>query len=314
MINPEILESDGPETLELEGNLCLPDVRAKVARRSSVTIRWQTVNSGQTLTRAFDGWEARVLQHELEVLDGVLFIDHADGASAGTWRSSQYQAERGVAAIYGEDDGAPRRGPGPLAIGTAAPGLLELDGTLRRPAAPVDVSAFAPDHLRALVESMLRAQHDARGVGLAAPQVGLALRLVVIDDHEGGPMALINPRILDRDEKTETGIEGCLSIPGWRAEVERSIAVKVETQTVHGEMLELDFRGHRARIAQHELDHLDGVLYTDRVAPDARLFPIDPDTTAEDTLARILKQEAAASHGTSGAAPPRRRRRGKRRR
>jgi len=301
LVNPEVVSTEGPETTVEEGNLCLPGVKAPVIRPSVATIRWQTVNTGSVRTRRFEGWLARVLLHEIEILDGVLFTDHASEMPLGVWRSSERLALAATAAIYGEDIPATRTNEDPAAVMTAEPGLLGIDSALRRPASPVDVATFDARHLRALVESMLRIQHEHHGVGLAAPQIGLGLRLAVIDNRVDPPLVLINPKITDHGDEVDDVMEGCLSIPGWRGGVTRPTAVSVETDTVTGDAVVLDLTGHLARVAQHEIDHLDGVLYIDRMDKGRKLVPIDPDTAAGDGLAQIIRSEAAISRTNAEA-------------
>jgi peptide deformylase len=151
-------------------------------------------------------------------------------------------------------------------------GTPEGDDLLRRPAQPIDPH----DPALALLEARLRATLvAAQGVGLAAPQVGISRRIILVErqDHaaEGaqGPVELyLNPRILWRSTEAVAGWEGCLSVPGWRGEVIRPERIHVAYDLPGGEPHEEDVEGWTARIFQHELDHLDGVLYTDRVHGD----------------------------------------------
>ena len=119
---------------------------------------------------------------------------------------------------------------------------------------------------------MIETMREAPGVGLAAPQVGLLERLIVVeydedDEIEDSPKKLyvvVNPEIIKASDETELGIEGCLSIPGLVGEVERSLAVVIKGQNRRGQPLKFKAEGWLARIFQHEIDHLDGVLYTDK--------------------------------------------------
>jgi peptide deformylase len=124
--------------------------------------------------------------------------------------------------------------------------------------------------IRAVIADMTETMYDEVGIGLAAPQVGISLRLIVIADEEGrGVQAVLNPAIVEQGGET-TGEEGCLSIPGVFAPVVRSTWVKVEARDVNGQPLAINARGLRARVLQHEIDHLDGVLFIDRVDPVTR--------------------------------------------
>jgi peptide deformylase len=151
------------------------------------------------------------------------------------------------------------------------------DPALRRRAVPV--GEVTPE-VRAAIADMAETMYDEVGIGLAAPQVGISLRLIVVADEEGrGVQALLNPAVVDRGGEA-TGEEGCLSIPGVFAPVTRSAWVKIEAQDVSGRPLALRATGLRARVLQHEIDHLDGVLFIDRVDPVTR-----------DRIKRKIKKE-----------------------
>jgi peptide deformylase len=151
------------------------------------------------------------------------------------------------------------------------------DPALRKSAAPI--GEVTPE-IRAIIANMTETMYDEVGIGLAAPQVGISLRLIVISDEEGrGVQALLNPAIVDRGGEM-TGEEGCLSIPGVFAPVTRAAWVTVEARSVDGKPLTLNARGLRARVLQHEIDHLDGVLFIDRVDPMLR-----------DRIKRKIKKE-----------------------
>ena len=135
-----------------------------------------------------------------------------------------------------------------------------------------EVDAF-DDALRALVERMGRLMQEARGVGLAAPQIGILQRVLVFQTAEEDPVvALVNPRLVSSSGERETADEGCLSLGAASVvvPVERPVAVTVEATSPAGEPVRLDAEGLEARVIQHELDHLDGVLTIDRAAPEDR--------------------------------------------
>ena len=133
-----------------------------------------------------------------------------------------------------------------------------------------EVESFDDDLVR-LADRMKRLMADASGVGLAGNQVGILQRVVVIQPStEEEAIALVNPRILERSDDTETADEGCLSMQGVLVPVERSLTVTVEARDEHGGELRLELDELAARVVQHELDHLDGVLILDRTTPDAR--------------------------------------------
>jgi peptide deformylase len=133
-----------------------------------------------------------------------------------------------------------------------------------------DVETFDDDLVR-LVERMKSLMVDASGVGLAGNQVGVLQRLVVIQPSaEEEPYALVNPRIVERSRETEVADEGCLSLQGVIVPVERSLSLTVEARDERGEELRLEFEELGARVVQHEVDHLDGVLILDRTTDESR--------------------------------------------
>jgi peptide deformylase len=127
------------------------------------------------------------------------------------------------------------------------------------------------DDLKRLVERMLRLMQDANGVGLAANQVGTIRRVFVFQpDPDSEPVAVVNPVIVERGDETESDEEGCLSMQGIQVPVERALTVRLEGRDPEGGEISLDLSELGARVAQHELDHLDGVLIIDRTTEEAR--------------------------------------------
>ena len=120
-----------------------------------------------------------------------------------------------------------------------------------------------------LVADMFETMYAANGIGLAAPQVGLSQRLIVVDVKEEGtqPMALLNPTVAEAGAQTERYEEGCLSIPGVAATVERPATCVVDALDAQGQPVRIEAQGMLARCLQHEIDHLDGVLFIDRLSP-----------------------------------------------
>lgn len=157
------------------------------------------------------------------------------------------------------------------------------DPVLRKPARPVQDLGPIPE----LAESMLETMYDANGQGLAAPQVGVSLRLFVMldplpdsnaEEPEGRPpperrreRIVVNPVLEPLDPAEEWGLEGCLSIPDVWEEVPRQIGIRLRYQTETGEPREIEARGLFARVVQHEIDHLDGRLFLDRLPREATL-------------------------------------------
>lgn len=148
------------------------------------------------------------------------------------------------------------------------PILLIGDPSLREPAAPV---TDFDKPLRALVKQMMRTLDAVPGrAGLAAPQIGVAHRIVVYDNGGGNLRGhLINP-VLELSAQHQDGDEGCLSAPGVWAPLRRAFAVSARGFDAHGRPARVRFTGAMARCLQHEVDHLDGVLFVDRLDPDAR--------------------------------------------
>ncbi|MDP9296827.1 MAG: peptide deformylase [Actinomycetota bacterium] len=137
---------------------------------------------------------------------------------------------------------------------------------LREPTRPVE---RFDDELARLSEDMLESMYDAPGVGLAATQVGMSLRFFVYDDGEHGAGALANMEIISAEDEQETD-EGCLSVPGLWFPVRRAGRVRARGLDLHGEPVELEAEGLLARILQHETDHVDGMLYLDRLSEEHR--------------------------------------------
>ena len=127
------------------------------------------------------------------------------------------------------------------------------------------------DDLRRLTERMASLMEDANGVGLAATQAGVVRRgFVFRQGEQDEPVAAVNPRIVDPSEERETDDEGCLSLQRILVPVERHVSLTLEAQDVTGAPLRLELTGLDARVVQHELDHLDGVLILERTTPEAR--------------------------------------------
>jgi len=122
------------------------------------------------------------------------------------------------------------------------------------------------DEIRDLIEQMYEIMVEARGVGLAGPQIGISKRIFTYDIGEG-PHALINPNIL-RASGEEWGVEGCLSIPGLQGEVPRAEKLTVEGINEEGKKVRIKADGYLARVFQHEIDHLDGMMFIDRADPE----------------------------------------------
>jgi peptide deformylase len=151
---------------------------------------------------------------------------------------------------------------------------------LRQRARPVDASELREPFVQKLIDDMVETMREYHGVGLAAPQVHDGRRIfVALLDEEPGPesdaVVLVNPDVTPQGPDREDGWEGCLSIPDVRGLVPRFTEVRIRALDRHGAPLERRLRGFPARVAQHELDHLDGVLFLDRMTSLASLTFLD---------------------------------------
>jgi peptide deformylase len=145
--------------------------------------------------------------------------------------------------------------------------LTAPDPILKKKADPVD---DVTDEIRTLLDDMLETMYDAPGIGLAAPQVGVLKRVIVIDvagdDEEPAPMKMINPEVLWASDETGIYEEGCLSVPKSFSEVERPERVKIKYLDETGTSHEIDADGLLATCVQHEIDHLEGTLFIDHIS------------------------------------------------
>lgn len=171
------------------------------------------------------------------------------------------------------------------------------------------VTNFDDPKLQALIDDMVETLFDAPGVGLAAPQVAVSQRVIVVylpDDEEsreeygkdaGVLHILVNPEIVRASRDMLDGVEACLSIPGYYGSVDRHAAVTVQGYDRHGKQVRIKARDWLARVFQHEIDHLDGILYIDRASEIWRAVPQDEADTFDDPLAgevTVIESEAEA--------------------
>jgi peptide deformylase len=161
------------------------------------------------------------------------------------------------------------------------------DLVLRKKARPL---ASISREVRTLMDDMVETLREAPGVGLAAPQIGISKRVIVVeyaeapeeeDDSEPEPKLymLANPEIVRRSRAMVKGVEGCLSVPGFSGDVERHVEVTVEGLNTHGDTVRIRAKGWLARIFQHEIDHLDGILFTDRAT---KVWELQPEETLDN--------------------------------
>ncbi|MCR5225624.1 MAG: peptide deformylase [Eubacterium sp.] len=153
------------------------------------------------------------------------------------------------------------------------------DEVLRKVCKPVEVMT---ERLSTLIDDMFETMYEANGVGLAAPQVGVLRRIVVIDVMDDNPLVLVNPEIIESDGE-QVGPEGCLSLPGLQGDVARPEHVVCKALNRDMKEITVEGEGLLARAICHELDHLDGILYKD-LAIDGlyKVEPIDPDEEYEE--------------------------------
>src|SRR5579883_1483917 len=148
------------------------------------------------------------------------------------------------------------------------PVLVAPDPRLKIKAKPVPQ---VDDTVRRLMDDMLETMYEAPGIGLAAPQVGRPVRVIVVDVAREGeapqPLRLVNPEILWRSEELATYNEGCLSLPEHYADVTRPAEIRLRYLDERNETREMEAKGLLATVLQHEVDHLDGVLFVDHISP-----------------------------------------------
>jgi peptide deformylase len=149
------------------------------------------------------------------------------------------------------------------------------------------VHRFDPSLLK-LVDDMFETMHNANGVGLAAPQIGMSIR-VFVAEYEDRKVAVFNPEIV-KAEGEALGTEGCLSIPGYVGDnIRRATKILVKGQDVHGKSIRVNAEDWFARILQHEIDHLDGILFTDRLDRPEDLRELPPGEDLEEEKAALVE-------------------------
>ena len=144
--------------------------------------------------------------------------------------------------------------------------------------------------IQRLIDDMVETMQQANGVGLSAPQVGVSLRVVVIQLPGEEPITIINPKMVKRIGEREV-TEGCLSIPGYAGEIKRSVSVTVKGQNRQGKAIRLKATDLMAQALEHELDHLNGILYIDHLESQDKIYKIEP--KVED--GRVLSNENPSS-------------------
>ncbi|MDD4986184.1 MAG: peptide deformylase [Dehalococcoidales bacterium] len=131
-----------------------------------------------------------------------------------------------------------------------------------------------------LIDDMIETMHHANGVGLAAPQIGVPLRVIVVQMPDEEPIVIINPEVVKRIGEREVS-EACLSVPGYGGEIKRSLSVTVKGLDRQGKALRIKANGLLAQALEHEIDHLDGTLYIDHIESPDKLYRSEPEAEAE---------------------------------
>jgi len=135
---------------------------------------------------------------------------------------------------------------------------------LRKKAKSINLKDISSKEIKTLIDQMAKTMLESDGPGLAAPQIGKSIRLIIVNIKQG-PIALINPKIIRKSWRKCIDEEGCLSIPKVYGNVKRSHSIKVKTYNQHGKLIKLKAKGLFARVIQHEVDHLNGILFIDKV-------------------------------------------------
>ena len=154
---------------------------------------------------------------------------------------------------------------------------LSSDSVLRQKAKRVST---VDSSIQRLIDDMIETMRQTNGVGLAAPQVGVSLRVVVLQMPGEETMAIVNPQIVKRSGEREV-TEGCLSVPGYYGEIKRSVSVTVKGWDRQGEAIRIKATSLMAQALEHELDHLNGIVYIDHIESQDKLHKIEPDTGTE---------------------------------
>jgi peptide deformylase len=153
---------------------------------------------------------------------------------------------------------------------------LPNDSVLRRKARRV---SSIDKSVHRLIDDMVETMHHSDGVGLAAPQIGVPLRVIVVQMPDEEPIAIINPAIVKRSGEREVS-EACLSVPGYGGEIKRSVSVTVKGRDRQGKALRIKAAGLLAQALEHEIDHLNGTLFIDHIESQDKLHRIEPETEA----------------------------------
>lgn len=238
MINPEIIKhSDEMENSE-EASLSIPNNKSVVKRYKDITVKYLDKKGKENILEA-KGLLSQCIQHEIDGLNGILYIDYLNDDDKNRILSNYKKQEMNIKYITRDDK----------ILRTKCEQVSEINA-----------------EITSTLDKMLNFMYENHGIGLAANQVGILKRMIVIDLQENDtkkPYFLINPKIIEHSEETVIGEEGCLSVPDQRYKVERYAKVKVKYLDKDGKENVIDADGLFAVCLQHEIDHLDGKLYID---------------------------------------------------
>jgi peptide deformylase len=156
------------------------------------------------------------------------------------------------------------------------------DAVLRKKAKKV---SSIDQSILSLIDDMIETMQEAGGVGLAAPQIGVSLRVAVLQMPEEEPVAIINPEIVKRSGEREVA-EGCLSVPGYQGDIKRSISVTAKGMDRQGRAIRIKATGLMAQALEHEVDHLNGILYIEHLESEDKLYRVEPGKEGEDETDR----------------------------
>ena len=252
LINPEIIAASDETNVYEEGCLSIPDQFAEVTRPKQVQVRWMDLNGGEQ-TQEFDGLWATCVQHEIDHLNGKLFIDYLGAMKRQMITRKMQKLKRDIA-----------RGKETLTM-AVRPCLPWPDKRLRTPAAEIEQIT---DAHRDIWQDLIDTMEAMPGVGMGANQIGEMVRLAVVDASEkrGQVVRMANPVILHSSIELRPHEEASPNLPGVSAVIKRPRAVTVEYLNDAGEMETRDFVGLWATSVQHQIDHLNGKMYFDHLS------------------------------------------------
>jgi peptide deformylase len=252
LVNPQIIEKSEELVDSHESCISIQNVGANVKRYKNITVKYLDKDAKENSLKA-DGLLSICLQHEIDLLDGITFLDRIED------RTDDIQ--RVIDKIDGD-------GMNKLRVKSI---VKDVD-FLRNKSEPVEK---IDDELIGTMREMVQLMYDSNGIGLAGVQVGILKRILVIDlgkNDEKKPIFVINPEIIKHSDKIIDSEEGCLSVPGERETIKRYETIKVKYTNEKKEKVTLDADGLLAVCFQHEIDHLNGIMFIDHLSKLKRDF------------------------------------------